>query len=84
MFKRKLAIAAVTALIDTGAAIGTAASASACVWDAAWFFLHQCHAPPPAPVSEGPAPPPEPLVACDRTHCGPDVPIPCYGPGYPC
>jgi hypothetical protein len=27
---------------------------------------------------------PPPLIACDRTHCGPDVPIPCSGPGSPC
>lgn len=83
MFKRTLTAAAAV-LIGAGTSIGTAAPASACVWDLAWFFLHQCHAPPAAPAPEGPSPPLAPLVACDRTHCGPDVPIPCYGPGSPC
>jgi len=53
MFKRALTAAA-AALIGAGTSIGTAAPASAFVWDLAWFFLHQCHAPPAAPAPEGP------------------------------
>ncbi|KAA0077242.1 hypothetical protein CIW52_32190 [Mycolicibacterium sp. P9-64] len=35
------------------------------------------------PEGARPAPPP-PLIACDRTHCGPDVVVPCSGRGAPC
>ncbi|EHB48676.1 hypothetical protein MycrhDRAFT_5517 [Mycolicibacterium rhodesiae JS60] len=42
------------------------------------------------PAGSQPAPPPapQPMVACDRINgaivCGPDIPIPCSGPGAPC
>jgi hypothetical protein len=31
------------------APVVSAPPAQACVWDAAWFFLHQCNEPPAAP-----------------------------------
>lgn len=80
---KKLLTSAAIAAVVTGGALAGAAPASACVWDAAWFFLGQCHDPPAAPAPPPPGPP-APLIACDETHCGPDVPIPCYGPGSPC
>lgn len=64
--------------------VASAPAAQACVWDASWFFLHTCSAPPEPQGPPPPAQPPGPLVACDETHCGPDVPVPCSGPGAPC
>lgn len=75
---------AAVALVGGAAIVGpvaVAAPANACVWDAAWFFFHQCN---PSPPPQGPPQPPQPMIACDETHCGPDVPIPCSGPGTPC
>jgi hypothetical protein len=80
---KRIAAAALIGASATLTPITLAAPAQACVWDAAWFFLHQCNEPPP-PANPAPAGPPAPLIACDETHCGPDVPIPCYGPGSPC
>lgn len=48
---KKIMFATSAALLVTGSVPVTvvdAAPASACVWDANWFFNHQCSAPPPA------------------------------------
>jgi len=44
------------------------------------FLAYDC-ANPDNPTN---VPSEQPMIACDETHCGPDVPIPCYGPGSPC
>lgn len=42
----------------------------------------------PTGSQPAPAPGPDPMVACDRINgqivCGPQIPIPCSGPGAPC
>jgi hypothetical protein len=52
---KRLALAVVVAGGTVLAPVVTAPAAQACVWDAAWFFLHQCNnppAPPPLPPEQ--------------------------------
>ena len=79
--KRVIATAGVSAILGVGSLLAGSGTAQACVWDPSWFFLHTCNNPPAEPAPPGP---PAPMIACDETHCGPDVPIPCSGPGAPC
>lgn len=45
---KKFVITAATAVL-VGSSVALAPTASACVWDANWFFFGQCNQPPPGP-----------------------------------
>lgn len=69
MKAKRMAVVAFLGAAATLTPISLAAPAQACVWDAAWFFLHQCNSPPPPDEPAGP-PPPDPQIACDNIGPG--------------